>query len=1238
MAGESRSVVVRLSLDTAEAIRGSQQFGAEMDKAMSQAEKSAMRADQAVDKVGATAGKMAVGLTAVLTASGKAAVDWESQFAGVEKTVDGTAKQMAVLEDELRELARTMPATHEEIAATAEAAGQLGVAREDVTDFTKVMIQLGETTNLTADEAATSIAQIANVMGTSGDEVDNFGAALVALGNDGASTEAQILGMAQRIAGAGAQIGLAESDILAIANAAASMGIEVEAGGSAISRVFTEMAKATKQGGEGLDQFAEIAGVSSQEFTRAFEEDPARAFAAFTAGLDRINASGGDVFTTLDQLGLSDVRVSQALLSMAASGDLLTDSLDLGAQAYKENSALAEEFAKRAGTTGAEVQVAMNNIRDAAIDAGNVLLPVVAEVAEGVTTVSQAFGDLPGPVQAAIVKLLAVAAIIGGATWFGVKTVRGITATRDAIAALGGASGTTASSLGRLGRTAGGLAAVAGAVTVLGNALADATGASIDTENLSRDLEALANGTNSEILSRIVGDLDMLSSTANNAAEPIREVVTGLGLFGNTGLDNAAENLENVDQALAAMVEGGQGDRAAAIIESIAAGLNGLPAGASVSQEALDGTIEKFGAYGTALENAAAAEAAAAGSADEVAGAVGGVGDEAASSADQVAELVSALDALLSPKLDLAEATDQWRDGLRNLNEGLAKNVRSLKGNTDAASLNRSAIRDQVRNLLGVVNAQAEAGAGTQRLTATMKDGRRAILEAGEAAGISKKDMQDYLKVLGLTPKQIKTTVQALTDKANQDVNKTRGNMRDLDGEKANPKVDVDTAAARGAIAGIITSLRNIPDENVNVWVTRRGATSGTGMGARIESAHGNILHFANGDIANGHQPELYRGGVTRVWGEEETKGEAYIPLANDSRRPRAKAILAETAGLLGGVAYFADGGMRGGRQLSLDDRGDMLRLQATVRDLVRDLSRTGKDQIKGLDRLISKNDLAMAKRDLQLARITPRLEARSEEVTKRLELIEIEKQLAQEQRDTQAQMLDQLRDQAQAFADTVGGRFQTGIFGDLDVAGAVANGGMSSAWVQQMQAWAQQQEDFDGIRDGGAEWVDRYLATLSQAEREAAMAEARATTLQQDTYDADRFARALQQLAELGLDGAAFDELAMSGNLNAAQYYAGMTAEQIDTFEQLYNARDAAAANAGAVAAEAQFGALITEQQVATQAAREHYRAVERRAERAERRLEAIEAQLAGAPPKIGRHVGDAIKNEIRHGQRSAG
>ncbi|WP_147095102.1 phage tail tape measure protein, partial [Nocardioides psychrotolerans] len=449
MSAQARSVVVKLSMESSQLIAGMKAAEAAVVSGTKGMERATMSQARAVENLGNKAGMIGAGAALALGASAKAAMDWESQFAGVEKTVDGTVEQISQLEGELRNLAKTMPATHEEIAGVAEAAGQLGVAREDIADFTDTMIQLGEATGglLTAEQAATDIAQIANVMGTSTAEVDNFGSALVALGNDGASTEAQILSMAQRIAGAGAQIGLAESDILAIANAAASMGIEAEAGGSAISRVFTDMAKATKQGGADLEQFAGVAGMSASEFVRAFGEDPAQAFAAFTAGLNEINASGGDVFTTLDGLGLSDVRVSQALLGMAASGDLLTDSLALGADAWSENSALADEFAKRMDTTGADVQKAWNNVRDAGIDAGAALLPVLSEVSDKVSTVAQAFGSLPDPVQGVVTKMLALTAITGGGLWFGAKVIGAVTDTREAIKGLGTESGTAGSKL-----------------------------------------------------------------------------------------------------------------------------------------------------------------------------------------------------------------------------------------------------------------------------------------------------------------------------------------------------------------------------------------------------------------------------------------------------------------------------------------------------------------------------------------------------------------------------------------------------------------------------------------------------------------------------------------------------------------------------------------------------------------------------------------------------------------------
>ncbi len=433
-------------------------------KAMTAADKDAQRYREGLTTLGSQAGKVALVTGGALALSAKAAMDWESAWTGVTKTVNGTDAELAQLEAGLRNLAKTLPATHTEIAGVAEAAGQLGVATEDILSFTKTMIDLGETTNLTAEDAATAIAQMANVMGTSGDDIDNLGAALVALGNDGASTERQILEMAQRIAGVGAQVGLTEADVLALANAAASMGIEVEAGGSSISRVFTTIAKASKQGGAELDIFAKTAGMSSAEFARSFEAKPAQAFAAFIKGLDGVKQSGGDVFTLLDQLGLSDVRVSQALLGMAASGDLLTDSLNVGADAWRENRALLAEAEKRYGTTASEAKVAMNKIRDSMIELGDTALPVISAASSAVGDFASVLGGLPGPVKDVTGGLLGITAVTGGALWFGSKVVGGVAATRAALAALNTTAISTKFSLAGTAKGAGALAAAFAAI------------------------------------------------------------------------------------------------------------------------------------------------------------------------------------------------------------------------------------------------------------------------------------------------------------------------------------------------------------------------------------------------------------------------------------------------------------------------------------------------------------------------------------------------------------------------------------------------------------------------------------------------------------------------------------------------------------------------------------------------------------------------------------------------------
>lgn len=428
---ELRKVEHQLEKDSADAL-------AKQTKAMEEQRDAAARMGKGMMTAG-------IAIGAGLALAVNEAVKWESAWAGVNKVVNGSPEQMAQLEGELRNLARTLPTTHEEIASVAEAAGQLGVKRQDIAKFTKVMVEMGVSTNLTADEAATSMARFSNIMGIPIKDVDRLGSAIVALGNDGASTEQDIVNMALRIAGAGRVAGLTAPQVLAVANALSSVGIEAEAGGSAISTVFIKMSQAVADNGDDLEAWAQVAGVSAKRFADQWRKDPAAALLMFEDGLKRVQDSGGNTFQVLENLGLTEIRQRDAVLRLSGAHDILAGSLKTGADAWKENNALQNEANRRFETTESRAKIARNQLVDLGISIGDVLLPALGQVASAATGMLQFFNGLPGPVKTAIAILGTAAAIIltvGGAALVAVPRIAAMRATLATLGGVGGAAAT----------------------------------------------------------------------------------------------------------------------------------------------------------------------------------------------------------------------------------------------------------------------------------------------------------------------------------------------------------------------------------------------------------------------------------------------------------------------------------------------------------------------------------------------------------------------------------------------------------------------------------------------------------------------------------------------------------------------------------------------------------------------------------------------------------------------------
>lgn len=368
----------------------------------------------------------------------EAFIEFESGFAGVEKTIDATPEQLAELEDGIKRLSTEIPATTTEIEKVAESAGQLGIATDDILNFTEVMIKLGTSTTMAAEEAATSLAQFANITGMDADNYERLGSVVVGLGNNFATTEQKIIDLGTRLASTGDIVGMSEDEIMAYATALSSVGVEAEAGGTALSKMFKYIELAVASGN--AEEYAKISGMLADDFKALWENDPSEALRRFIEGLGKLEDSGGNVLVTLNDMGLSEQRLSNAIQALSGSSDLLTDALDTAKTAWVENTALAEEAGKRYETTESKMQLLQNRAELLKIEIGEDFIKTVSPAIEKLGDLTD---DLTGIVEESPVVSSAFAGIGGAAAGLAGLTVvaAGIKAVSSALAVFGTAAG-----------------------------------------------------------------------------------------------------------------------------------------------------------------------------------------------------------------------------------------------------------------------------------------------------------------------------------------------------------------------------------------------------------------------------------------------------------------------------------------------------------------------------------------------------------------------------------------------------------------------------------------------------------------------------------------------------------------------------------------------------------------------------------------------------------------------------
>lgn len=452
--------------------------------------KNAEAAGKKMESIGKS---MSVAITAPLALLGKKmygnAVDYESAFAGVKKTTDATEAEYEALYNDLLSISERTPTGFVEGAGIMEMAGQLGVAKDQLTGFTEAYIGLQESTNIQGEGGAADLARFLNVTEKTTENVDRVAGVIVGLGNNFATTENEILSMATRMGATADLAGYSSAEILAFSAALSSVGINAEAGGSAAGKLMKKMQLAAEVGGTAqerlaaagyeytngldfsnavsamgkqdlvaiaddlgmttdavndlasswlaLDQFSSVMGLDQAGFLQSWDEGAAQSMLKFFQGLGNLDEDAGNsVLAQLAEMDLTEIRLSNLVAAMAGNSDLFAAALE---EAYKQYNldpamnAMAEEVSKRYATQESQNEMLGNKLNNTMADFGQNLVDALNPALEVVNDILDKFNSLSEVDQTHIIELLGALAITGPVLTAVGKTVEAVTSIAQGI-------------------------------------------------------------------------------------------------------------------------------------------------------------------------------------------------------------------------------------------------------------------------------------------------------------------------------------------------------------------------------------------------------------------------------------------------------------------------------------------------------------------------------------------------------------------------------------------------------------------------------------------------------------------------------------------------------------------------------------------------------------------------------------------------------------------------------------
>ena len=343
------------------------------------------------------------------------AASYESSMSNIERTTQAGSRKIELLKFQFQELAQQIPLSFAQLTDIGAIGAQMGIADSELAGFTKTVAMFAATTNVSIDSAAQAFGTIGELLNILPSQYANLGSAIAFVGINSNATESQVISVAEGIAGVGAQAGVSSEYVIGLAGTLASLGLPAEQSRGALTRIFQEVNRSAAEGGDALQNFANIVGMSATDLQALLKQDGGmeKFFTKFTEGLSGLDAQG--LTATLDTLGLADVRVTNVLARLSQNTQLFSDTL-ADAKTGMENSALLSQlFSSKLEDLSTKFQLLINSLSELGSSMGEALLPTIGAMIDGLTETVQLRADFAvTDVGRVIVQIASVLAIVIG--------------------------------------------------------------------------------------------------------------------------------------------------------------------------------------------------------------------------------------------------------------------------------------------------------------------------------------------------------------------------------------------------------------------------------------------------------------------------------------------------------------------------------------------------------------------------------------------------------------------------------------------------------------------------------------------------------------------------------------------------------------------------------------------------------------------------------------------------------